>query len=541
MPPGDLGSFITDAFGKFHDISKSAFDAYSISHEGNFDPGFNKLMKEGFTKAAKDVLTRAGVSNDMLDTFGTTSWQDTVVSVIESEMAGLVTLVGAVGAEMGPLGVAMALAVSAGAPILQSYWSNIKNSFLTTTPQDGYKNGQWISIDNGMTTAVRGLHNVLDESFLDVDRRRRLHFESNVLHDLGPIQPVLEGLEIEVDNKENFSTGFYLGQGQSASTIVVYNFLTSREETQNIEKVRPLETAAASSLDNDPVWSEIRLLKFETRRERLLPSNINTDPGSEVLYNGLKNLVLQARGKEVLIENKLTGARHMVQLDMLQAGKRTHDNSWNYENLAPEGYSSAPQPGFSSGSFVWVPPDTFTKLNNPFCTRQLACVELLEGASWQGFTAIDGTFCTFRLDNPKVRRVSDELNEMFGASHIFNNFRDAVIRGHDVARMACGKHEAAVLVSLGVSPLKTSLAETEQSASPPKAAPKAAASGGAATLLGYSGDGGLRDDIDIANEVGITGTISRDYDPQQDPSSGGGGGGLALAVGIGGAAAFLLR
>ena len=55
-----FGSFITDAAGKLHDISKSAFDTYGMKHQGRFDPGFQKLQKGGFVEGVSQPGT-AGV------------------------------------------------------------------------------------------------------------------------------------------------------------------------------------------------------------------------------------------------------------------------------------------------------------------------------------------------------------------------------------------------------------------------------------------------------------------------------------------------
>ena len=62
MPVGDFGTLITDAFGKFHDISKGAFDSYSMKHEGNYEPGFSALVEKGFPGAeARGRPTPGGV------------------------------------------------------------------------------------------------------------------------------------------------------------------------------------------------------------------------------------------------------------------------------------------------------------------------------------------------------------------------------------------------------------------------------------------------------------------------------------------------
>ena len=554
MPDKGFGTLITDAFGKFHDISKGAFDSYSIKHEGSYDPGFSKLVNEGFNEAAKDVLAKFGVSKDQLETFGTAKWTDKVVEILEDLTIDAATAGGAVAAEAGPLGAAVALVVATAAPILKTYWQEIKDSFSKIPPKDAYNAGQWISIDNGKTAAVRGMHNVLDDAFAD---RRRLYgyFDQEVPPQI---------LEEDVDFEENFSTGFYLGTGADDQTVTVFNFLSSRDEQRNIRDVRPLGREKGEQLDNTEVWSEIRLLRFEEEQSDLLDSNVNTDPGSEVIWKTQPYTVLRSWGDLIKIEHKHTGVQHTVSLSELTAGRRSHNNSWNYSLPGREGstFESGEKAPFTQGDFVWIDPAPHITKKHAFCKRQLACIQYLEGDQWLGYAAIDGWHVRKDINDPRVRGVSDGLNDMFSKSSIFNTFKDAVVRGHDVRRLAAGKHRTAVQLCLGVTPLDDRTEKPKQAWRERAQHWKSGIERDALSLVqeakmlnkieGYAGDGGLHDDLDAADElanlgIGKKSQLERDFlevpgETNSGPAPGGGGGVmLAGLAAVGGLAAFFLR
>ena len=154
---------------------------------------------------------------------------------------------------------------------------------------------------------------------------------------------------------------------------------------------------------------------------------------------------------------------------------------------------------------------------------------------------------------------------MFSKSSIFNTFKDAVVRGHDVRRLAAGKHRTAVQICLGVTPLDDHTEQPKQSWRDRAKQWKSGIERDALSLVaqakmlnkteGYAGDGGLHDDIDAAYELANLGAgeqsqLESDFleIPGTTPvtagatNGGGGGGGMlaGLAV-VGGLAAFFLR
>ena len=72
----EFGSFIADAAGKLHDVSKTAFDTYGMKHQGKFRPGFGDLMEGSFLDGAKKILNKAGVSGKDLESWGGSGMSD---------------------------------------------------------------------------------------------------------------------------------------------------------------------------------------------------------------------------------------------------------------------------------------------------------------------------------------------------------------------------------------------------------------------------------------------------------------------------------
>ena len=146
--PSKLGSFIADASGELHNISKGAFDTFGMKHGGKFDPDFANLLKGSFTDGVKNILGKAGFTGEQLETFGTTSFVDTLKSVATGVGAEVASA--AAGAAVGgPLGAALGFAIETGQLVhkLQKHggWD----------PDQSYGSGQWIAIDNGLTVMTK--------------------------------------------------------------------------------------------------------------------------------------------------------------------------------------------------------------------------------------------------------------------------------------------------------------------------------------------------------------------------------------------------
>ena len=440
-----VSKMITDASGKFHDISKEAFDTFGMTHQGKWDPDFSKLMDGGFNDGVKSILGKAGLAGKALQSWGESGWKDTVKQLLTSvgtEYTETLVAAGVAGAVGGPVGSALGVAIEVGALIGKATWESYKEKM--SKHKSNFDSGQWVVIDNGMAPAIMGAHNVLDE----IKWRRRM------MGGRWPEMPIIgqgEGVPFE----ESMSTGFMIGEGEELGTVQVFNFLTSREETKKTNEVIGLDQDHAQTMDNNEIWSEVRLLYFKEAEQSRLEGSINTDPGAEVYLHGQACTVIKSNGPNVLVENKQTSVQHWTTSDELIPGRRVHNNTWNYtgEGRVPDSFDGV-EASLYIGAFIWIGPTKRTHTKHRSTVRQLACVHELYGPdNVSVFTAVDGEWLTVSEADKDLRPVSDQLNEFLANSHEFTVFKDAVVRGQDVERLAAGKHRSVTLLCLGVTPL----------------------------------------------------------------------------------------
>ena len=483
----EFGTFIADAAGKLHDVSKTAFDTFGMKHQGKFRPGFGDLMEGGFLDGAKKILKKAGVSSNDLESWGG-SGVSSAAKQIGGVLGGEAAAAGAGAAVGGPLGAALGIAVESGELLYKL--------FKKKAPAVFYQEGQWIAIDNGDTVVTLGRKNALEREWDDVDRRRLVD----------------QGLDAGVYERQSMSIGFVLGPGTDPGTVTVFNCLKLRDETKNMDDVRPLDKGHAVAMDNNDVWSEIRLLRFEEEVAQQLNTDVVTDPGVEVLKEGVKFFVVRSIGNNVLIEHPSTHALHWTTVDELTPGRRVHNNTWNYTEGTAEpvagSFASGQKATLAQGDWIWVPARSSIAAKHPTVWRQLGCIEMLEGSNVKAFYAVDGERFTIGQNDTGLRPVSDGLNEFIGANYECAIFKDAVVRGWDTRRLAVGKKAELTLMTLGTTPLdnkteprkdwRTNLhklyhqkREEKRKADIPIDA------------VGTAGDQGLAEDLDTAEEAAV--------------------------------------
>jgi hypothetical protein len=253
--------------------------------------------------------------------------------------------------------------------------------------------------------------------------------------------------------KESMSTGFVIGHGEKTGEVQVFNFLKGQEETLNANEVTPLTQSHSLQMDNNEVWSEIRLLHFEEREQTRLEGPISTDPGSVVFFRDEQCTVVRSQGTMMLIENRHTGVQHWTTTDELVPGRRVHNNSWNYQNGKVAGDFAGTEASLVQGGYVWIAPQSHVLAKHSSIKRQLACIYELQGNSVRVFAAIDGRPVTVQDSDGSLRPVSDKLNNFLNQSKEFLMFKAAAVRGQDVERVAAGKHRDVTLLCLGISPL----------------------------------------------------------------------------------------
>ena len=408
---GYLGNMITDASGKYHDISKGAFDTYGIKHNGNFDPGFGSLMLDSFTNGVKKLLAGNGVTKEAVKLFGTPEWGGvgTAIATFAGKEAAATATGFAVG---GPWGAAIGTMFEIGHE-LGTYFHGGR----AWTTSGSIRRGQWIAIDNG-------------------------------------------GFG---DHEENISLGFYIGPGTETGYEQVYNFETWEEDDKLRKHTLPLPEDFAKRLDDNKVISEVRLLYFAEDQSSRLNTNVCTDPGAEVVFQDEFHQVIESKGKSIFVESKDNpNYQYWVSIVDLKPGRRQHSTSWNYRGEGEEGETAPGTPGeafqaqgkaaFVSGDWLWVVPSSRTLLKGySGCKRQLAVMENLDGSHIKYFMAADGEAGRDTFPSKHVRPVADDINEFLYLSHPCQIFRDAAVRGQDTVRLAVGTDRSLLLLTLGIT------------------------------------------------------------------------------------------
>ena len=489
-------SFIADAAGKLHDVSKGAFDTFGMKHQGKFKPGFGKLMEGSFLDGAKSILKDAGVSADQLESWGGSEFWEKVSQFTGS--AGKEVAAGAAGAVVGgPLGAALGGAMEAGG-VLHKLWTGTKRNAVF------YQEGQWIAIDNGMTLAAKGLHNVLetawDKAYSDHNRRRLL------------VQsPDADQMKEEGFAQQNaLSIGFVLGPGPDPDTVTVFNCLKLRDETKDLGDVRPLDAAHMAAMDSNSVWSEIRLLRFEEEVAQQLNTDVVTDPGVEVKKDGVTFFVVRSHGNDVLIEHPTTGAQNWTTVDQLTPGRRVHNNTWNYQEGGVGGsFASGQKATITQGDWIWVPAEGYVTSLYGAVKRQLACIEMLDGSDVVAYYAVDGERFKIAQNSAGLRPVSDELNEFINNTRELATFKDSVVRGWNTRVTAPGNFDKYTLLTLGITPLDATTepdpAEGDWRTNLHKLYHQRKEEQRKANIsiekVGTAGDQGLKEDLDDADEA----------------------------------------
>ena len=188
-----------------------------------------------------------------------------------------------------------------------------------------------------------------------------------------------------------------------------------------------------------------------------------TDPGAIVIYNGVENAVIHARGDQLTIENG-NNERRQVAVREVRPGKAPHNVSHNYGHDAfaksvGDSYRTAGGEHLGrrfQGQWVWVvarPELTkrFHQERKPIGS-ELAVVHAVRGPMVAVFCAVDGAK---RVVPQGLTLDAGPIVEMFGSSRRFQRFKDAAVTGYAVSAstLAPGR-QGNVMDLLGRGPMR---------------------------------------------------------------------------------------
>ena len=391
----DLRGLISDAQGVYHDLSKGAFDSFSMQFGQKTKDLTESLFNMPFAEGVQQILKKAGKSAkdyanidlqglggkliNALPTIAKNAMTGGGVAVAAGKVAGYA------GLELSTGGAAtVGIVVDAAKIGVEWAIDHFKEKEL-----DSYNRGDWLIIDEGektVTSIDREMDEGIGEMFEDMPTISELH---------------------TLYRMEDYHQGFYIGSGKEEASSTVFDLITEREREVFDLKIRKLPEEDRTKLDNDRVSSEIRELYFTKKDGILLDTEVLTDPGTEVLYKDEIWHIVFCSGDEAIIE--ADGGRKKVALVDLKRARqeRVNGHSWQYDNgVAPDNDSFSTHPGgYGVGDWVWVQRAAFW---------ELAMVHIISGDYAVVYMTQSGNRDFIPVD--EVRVAIRDLSEMFNGT-----------------------------------------------------------------------------------------------------------------------------
>ena len=243
---------------------------------------------------------------------------------------------------------------------------------------------------------------------------------------------------------DDISTGFFIGLGSKNGRVQVFNFQGMRPNEVRFEDVTQVPEIDSKRFNSNSVLTEIRDLFFQPDEPGVINTNVNTDPGSEAIYNGFLVHVVKTEREQALIEHA-TGERLVVTLDKLTPGRRTHSNTWNYsEGYKNNGFLADGSARIFAGQWVWI--EGSEELNRIYgSTVELACVWKIGPEGLHVFRTLTGGKTVVQEFAP----LSDELNDYLSRDYNFASFQDQAVTGGDTESFRLSQYPELVLICVG--------------------------------------------------------------------------------------------
>ena len=420
----ELTGFIADAQGVYHDLSKGAFDSYSIKHPGEKHHLSSELFKQPLYKSAVSLAEKAGINLQDYDEMNFkgvaragAEWLGKRLGIgagAEGVAAGVATALGAevsTGglATVGIIGIAIDAAIEGGIAL-----------FAGRAEPQTFLRGDWVLIDEGMKTVALRDKNAADWAMAEA------------------LDPTLSELHV-LNRKEDYHVGFYVGPGKEELSVTVFDILTGATQEFSAPKVRKLRFDRRVGLDNDQYASEIRELFFAEHDHVLMESEVSCDPGTEVIYKGHLWNIVKCDGDIALLENSI-GDRVEAAVAALKRGRQERIGP-QYRYKAGEapvnnGFSVTPG-GYGTGDWVWV-----ARNDGEW---EAAMVHIISGDNVVLYLTQSGIRSKERISD--VRVVDRDTSDTFNRIREFVLFKVAAVEGnsHEAHRLRIRRKYAPIV------------------------------------------------------------------------------------------------
>ena len=402
---------IVDAQGVYHDISKHAFDAWSVLNPDSHKHLQSQLFKHPLAESMQMIAKKAGVVlGDLYDVDFQAVASKVAAQVGEAVGAKAIGLVPGLAAKAagfvegtaatgGLLAIGVAIEVAVEWAV--RHWHDSDTEFF-----GGFKRGDWVVVDKGKRT-----HAVLDTSL-----PFGLEDASTMISELHVLQ-----------RHEDYHVGFFVSEGEDVGKVSVFDLVTGNVREYPQKDVRLLPRDKRGLLDVDKVSSTIRELYFTEADDVYMDCETQCEPGTEVLFEETLWHIEHCNGDIALIQND-QGERQHVGMGLLTRARQERIGPQHVykDGEAQEATGFVTQPGgYGTGDWVWIDFDNVQK--------QLACVHIISGALVVMFVCLSGTVKRLPPKNvyPASREDSDTLNRV----KEFAMFRAAAVEGGDTVRL----------------------------------------------------------------------------------------------------------
>ena len=419
---------IVDAFGEWHDIGATAFDAFNkkLAKPLSFDSAFiTGDFKDEMHKTFQLFKEESFVKDSILDK-SFSQWVAGLGAAVSGWLAG--KTVGALaggeaGAVAGPIGIGVGVV---GELVVEWALEHFKGKVFA--PESGHKPGSWIVIDNGSKTKHR-----------PAKRRDIAWGETSMFGDAPDVG------EMELYREEDYSVGFIVdpNANQQEGFMQVFNFEREEEQVMHTSKFRLLPQDIALKLDNNRPLSLIREARFRRDSfeiEQTLRGSVCTDPGTEVvdLRDGFRKKIVAAEGEKLLLEDG-NGNQVKANISEVAPGRQKSNISYNYlgkddkgKRVVAGGFKDATAGKLFPGRWVWATPHAAAlAVEGVEVKRVLGCVTCLKPRPTTPGSTLDNlpNVILFNAwDGDKLVRLQSEVTAVgFQAEEVLNEQRDFLI------------------------------------------------------------------------------------------------------------------
>ena len=409
----DLTGLIADAQGVYHDLTKGAFDAFSLKHPHQVVEDISDaLLEQPLFKGIAAIAKEAGVDLSKFGEMDPAGVAANLAQYLGSKAKGL-TAAGV--AEAGAYFAGSNLATGGAAAIGLAVEAAIEWAVTSFTrdKQEHYMRGDWVTVDHGEKT-VKVVDPVMDFAtaggFEDTMDLSELHILQRV---------------------DDYHVGFFVSFGVEQSTINVFDILTGKVERHIVTDVALLPQANRVALDNDAVASKIRELFFMKRDHIHYDAKVSSDPGTEVIHDGALYNIVHTDMDVALIEDQAGERKHVTISTLDRSRQERVGPTYIYKQGLPKPNTSfvTTPGGFGTGDWIWY------EVGNEYW--ELAVVHIINGPDVVVYSTIQGTRRV--LEEDQVRVASRDDSDTFNRMRNFALFKVAAVQGeeYNTLRLKC--------------------------------------------------------------------------------------------------------